>query len=673
SSSSRSDYTSRLPSIEEAATSTQPIESKRRNRKRKNTSETHQHTESDNVQRSAKKRRSSLSRTSPNAFASTSNTSTNLLPSKTSGTTCTSSMSTLQPTVGLSMPTISSSSSLGSNSNAGLVVDYTSNTPGSSECLTHDLDYHQLDSPATVSSNVMSPFDGDGIYEWQTYHNPLELGFKSKTRAVLTDTVCYLTASHKQRSCPMPRLAWADTLDMWNLMSRKDELAWLARNPSMFDEHPGLQPRMRAILLDWLNEVCEVYKLHRETYYLTVDYIDRYLSIKQGLKKTHLQLLGITSLFIAAKVEEIYPPKIGEFAYVTDGACTDEDILREELLVLSTLDWKINPVTVMGWLGLYMQINVTSRKSDIVPLVVRDERSTNTITSNVISPSRKRKITDENEDSNNIKRAKVVQKPSAQHTVTSNTTTTTKTDDAFVYPQFSGMEFAHTAQLIDLCSLDVGMANFKYSVIAAAAMSHTFDRKTATFVSGFKWEEIAPCAKWMEPFFQVICDENAVSPLTFLESNDPIKYCHGLKHICPNLVSDSSHIIQTHTTSLDMLDLVSIKIEQMEADARMGLLEASPAPTGIIEPEEGGILTPPSSNRKSLEMVGGGVVGNVITAVSVVAPSPPSSTRKSQETVGCGGGIMTAVSVTVAASEKMANVLKIKNTAVTTAGTWSTC
>uniref|UniRef100_A0A182YT61 Cyclin-like domain-containing protein n=1 Tax=Anopheles stephensi TaxID=30069 RepID=A0A182YT61_ANOST len=172
---------------------------------------------------------------------------------------------------------------------------------------------------------------------------------------------------------------------------------------------------MRAILLDWLNEVCEVYKLHRETYYLAVDYIDRYLSVKEGLKKTHLQLLGITSLFIAAKVEEIYPPKIGEFAYVTDGACTDEDILREELIVLSTLEWKINPVTVMGWLGLYMQINTTSRQSDV-------------------------------------------------------------TDDAFVYPQFSGMEFAHTAQLIDLCSLDVGMANFKYSVIAAAAISHTFDR-----------------------------------------------------------------------------------------------------------------------------------------------------------------------------------------------------
>uniref|UniRef100_A0A182W6W7 Uncharacterized protein n=1 Tax=Anopheles minimus TaxID=112268 RepID=A0A182W6W7_9DIPT len=472
----------------------------------------------------------------------------------------------------------------------------------------NEIDYYPLDSPPTVSSTVMSPFERDAIlnedgvsgFASVSMANRMFLPASVKPKAAIpADAICYLTPSHKQRACPLPNLSWADRYEMWNMMCRKDNMAWLSRIPNMFDKHPGLQPRMRAILLDWLNEVCEVYKLHRETYYLAVDYIDRYLSHQKDMKKSHLQLLGIAALFIAAKVEEIYPPKIGEFAYVTDGACTEEDILREELLVLAALEWRINPVTVMGWLGLYMQINITSRKSHLMP--VRNEGPVGKLS------SRKRKITDENEDSSNIKRAKVEQKPPS--------TTTTKTDDAFVYPQFSGMEFAHTAQLIDLCSLDVGLANFKYSVIAAAAISHTFDRKTATYVSGFCWEEIAPCAKWMEPFFQVICDENAASPLTFLESNEPIKYCHGLKHVCPDLVSDSSHIIQTHTTTLDMLDMVSIKIEQMESSARMGLLEASPAPAPISLESEDGLLTPPASNRKSLE-----AIGSVITAVQVVAP-----------------------------------------------------
>lgn len=60
----------------------------------------------------------------------------------------------------------------------------------------------------------------------------------------------------------------------------------------MFNQHPLLQPRMRSVLLDWLIEVCEVYRLHRETYYLAMDFLDRYLALTENLPKTQLQLIG---------------------------------------------------------------------------------------------------------------------------------------------------------------------------------------------------------------------------------------------------------------------------------------------------------------------------------------------------------------------------------------------
>ena len=68
---------------------------------------------------------------------------------------------------------------------------------------------------------------------------------------------------------------------------------------------------------DWLIEVCEVYRLHRETFYLAVDFLDRYLGLTDSVPKNRLQLIGVTCLFIGAKLEEIYPPKLQEFAYVT--------------------------------------------------------------------------------------------------------------------------------------------------------------------------------------------------------------------------------------------------------------------------------------------------------------------------------------------------------------------
>lgn len=105
------------------------------------------------------------------------------------------------------------------------------------------------------------------------------------------------------RISPLPKISWADSADVWRIMCRKDDRGLLDRDPNMINKHPALQARMRSILLDWLSEVCEVYKLHRETYYLAIDYLDRFLNkCTTCIAKTHLQLIGITCLFIAAKV-----------------------------------------------------------------------------------------------------------------------------------------------------------------------------------------------------------------------------------------------------------------------------------------------------------------------------------------------------------------------------------
>jgi len=114
--------------------------------------------------------------------------------------------------------------------------------------------------------------------------------------------ICYITPIAEQRLNPLPVLSFADRNVLWKNMVNADEKEQLGRDPDMFEQHPSLQPRMRAILLDWLIEVCEVYKLHRETYYLTLNYLDRYMTAKKNVSKNQLQLIGITCLFIAAKV-----------------------------------------------------------------------------------------------------------------------------------------------------------------------------------------------------------------------------------------------------------------------------------------------------------------------------------------------------------------------------------
>ncbi|KAG5098606.1 hypothetical protein JHK82_048460 [Glycine max] len=49
---------------------------------------------------------------------------------------------------------------------------------------------------------------------------------------------------------------------------------------------------MRGVLVDWLVEVAEEYKLVSDTFYFCVAYIDRFLSLNI-LSRQRLQLLGL--------------------------------------------------------------------------------------------------------------------------------------------------------------------------------------------------------------------------------------------------------------------------------------------------------------------------------------------------------------------------------------------
>ena len=79
------------------------------------------------------------------------------------------------------------------------------------------------------------------------------------------------------------------------------------------------------------------FTLLAETLSLTIGIMDRYLASEPRTQCDQLQLLAVTSMFIASKYEETQSPEVSAFAYITDGAFTIKDIIRMELKVLNTL------------------------------------------------------------------------------------------------------------------------------------------------------------------------------------------------------------------------------------------------------------------------------------------------------------------------------------------------
>ncbi|CAL8176775.1 unnamed protein product [Prunus armeniaca] len=110
-----------------------------------------------------------------------------------------------------------------------------------------------------------------------------------------------------------------------------------------------ISPNMRGILVDWLVEVAEEYQLVTDTLFLTVSYIDRYLS-SYAISRNK-------------KYEEICPPRVEDFCYITDNTYIMEEVLEMERDVLKFLNFDTGPPTTKNFLRILTRAALENSKS----------------------------------------------------------------------------------------------------------------------------------------------------------------------------------------------------------------------------------------------------------------------------------------------------------------------
>lgn len=131
----------------------------------------------------------------------------------------------------------------------------------------------------------------------------------------------------------------------------------------LFDSEPGVMAdpkyannqqheiswKMRSVLVDWVIEIHYLFDLLPETLFLAVNIIDRFLSLRTvALGK--LQLVGISSLYIATKFEENTCPIMQDFLYMTDKAVTEDEFIKAERFIMQILDFRLcypNPLNFL--------------------------------------------------------------------------------------------------------------------------------------------------------------------------------------------------------------------------------------------------------------------------------------------------------------------------------------
>ncbi|CAG0920994.1 unnamed protein product [Notodromas monacha] len=179
-----------------------------------------------------------------------------------------------------------------------------------------------------------------------------------------------------------------------------------------------------------------------------------YTTASRDVPKSQLQLSGATALFIAAKLEEVMPPRAQDFAYVTEGACTEDEILLHQRTMNLKLGFPLYPLTANTWLDLFLQIG-TCRKG--------------------------------------------------------------KVEELPTIPNALPSDIVELSRLIEFSLMDLRCHQFSYRHVAASAIYLPKNAEMVIRVSGLKYEDLKECITFMEPFFDVIL-QNGPAKCHFFEN-----------------------------------------------------------------------------------------------------------------------------------------------------------
>lgn len=106
--------------------------------------------------------------------------------------------------------------------------------------------------------------------------------------------------------------------------------------------HSELKLFMRRILVSWINDVNREYRLKDSTYFITIGLLDRMLiDHSQHINIVNMQLLGITCIYIATKLEEIKPISKKNLIYISENSYTKEQLICMERTILNCLNFDI--------------------------------------------------------------------------------------------------------------------------------------------------------------------------------------------------------------------------------------------------------------------------------------------------------------------------------------------
>jgi len=141
--------------------------------------------------------------------------------------------------------------------------------------------------------------------------------------------------------------------DVYSYLREKEKEGKIS--PQFLSQQREIKERVRKIMVDWIVKVHYTLQLHPETLFLAINTMDRYGSIKT-ISRDVYQLVGIASILLCSKYEDVRPPEIEDFLQITNDAFTREQIIKMEYAILSGLKFDLSFPSPYQFLSLYLKL-----------------------------------------------------------------------------------------------------------------------------------------------------------------------------------------------------------------------------------------------------------------------------------------------------------------------------
>jgi hypothetical protein len=132
----------------------------------------------------------------------------------------------------------------------------------------------------------------------------------------------------------------------------------------------GINENWRQKIAEWVFKVVDLLKYDREVVSITLNYLDRVIAhatetSKTSVTRNEFQLIAVTSLYLATKLycklhdeADDTPRKVRLESFVSlgRGMFSIETLERQERNIMSTLDWHLNPPTVVSFIKSFFRL-----------------------------------------------------------------------------------------------------------------------------------------------------------------------------------------------------------------------------------------------------------------------------------------------------------------------------